>query len=365
LAKNIVKLSLRDLEALFNGAIEALAKTGVFTAKITEIVDATDLETTAQYEGCDQVTRKRQMTDKRGQVHEIEVTVYGWKLIVLIDAHTKLPLAATVVPIQEHETLSLRALVTQAHINLAAVAGRRLRRTIPLLEQALTGLVRDHHRRRLVAIQLALLEVVNEQSEALRGEIRRCLTELGTDDAPPLGRHEAGAGGPEADPRPPDMPMTCTRAIALLDTIAGVDQRGVERWVAETGIDMARVGTASRLAVWAGVAPGHAASAGQPQSGRTRPGIQPLRTVLTQLAHAAARPKETYLSALSDAWGPAGGRNGPSSPSRTRGWSVPFTCALARNPLRISGSVTSMPSGGVTSSIGSRGGLNTGDIAFM
>jgi transposase len=62
---------------------------------------------------------------------------------------------------------------------------------------------------------------------------------------------------------------------------------------------MARVGTASRLAVWAAVAPGHAASAGQPQSGRTRPGNQPLRTVHTQLAHAAARPQETYLSALS------------------------------------------------------------------
>jgi hypothetical protein len=122
LAENIVKLSLRDLEAMFNGVIEALAKTGVFTAKITGIVDATDLETTAQYEGCGQVTRKRQITDKRGKVHEIEVSVYGWKLIVLIDAHTKIPLAATVVPIQEHETLSLRALVTQARTNLAGHA---------------------------------------------------------------------------------------------------------------------------------------------------------------------------------------------------------------------------------------------------
>jgi hypothetical protein len=122
LAENIVKLSLRDLEAMFNGVIEALAKTGVFTAKITGIVDATDLETTAQYEGCGQVTRKRRITDKRGKVHELEVTADGWKLMVLIDAHTKLPLAATVVPIQDHETRSLRALVTQARTNLAGHA---------------------------------------------------------------------------------------------------------------------------------------------------------------------------------------------------------------------------------------------------
>jgi hypothetical protein len=122
LADNIVKLNVRDLEALFNGAIRALAQAGVFAAKVTGIVDATDLETTAQYEGCGQVTRKRKITNKRGKVHEIEVTVYGWKLIVLIDAWTKIPLAAAVVPIQEHETLSLRALVTQARTNLAGHA---------------------------------------------------------------------------------------------------------------------------------------------------------------------------------------------------------------------------------------------------
>jgi hypothetical protein len=122
LAENIVHLNVRDLEALFNGVIRALAKAGVFAAKVTGIVDATDLETTAQYEGRGQVTRKRKVTDKRGQVREIEVTVYGFKLIVLIEARTKIPLAATVVPIQEHEVLSTRALVTQARTNLAGHA---------------------------------------------------------------------------------------------------------------------------------------------------------------------------------------------------------------------------------------------------
>ncbi|HKF22672.1 MAG TPA: transposase, partial [Candidatus Angelobacter sp.] len=77
------------------------------------------LETTARYEGCGQVTRKRKITDKRGKVHEIEVTVYGWKLLVLIEARTKLPLAAKVVKIQDHEALFTRALVTQARTNLA------------------------------------------------------------------------------------------------------------------------------------------------------------------------------------------------------------------------------------------------------
>jgi Transposase DDE domain len=122
LAKHLVQLNLRDLEAWFNGTMRALAQAGVFGAKVTGIVDATDLETTAAYEGCGQVTRKRKITDKHGNVREIEVTVYGWKPIIMIDARTKLPLAVTVVPIHEHEVLSMRALVTQARTNLAGFA---------------------------------------------------------------------------------------------------------------------------------------------------------------------------------------------------------------------------------------------------
>jgi len=38
-------------------------------------------------------------------VREIEVTVYGWKPIVLIDAIPNIPLAVQVVPIHEPEVL--------------------------------------------------------------------------------------------------------------------------------------------------------------------------------------------------------------------------------------------------------------------
>jgi DDE family transposase len=124
LANNLVQRNLRDLAAWFNGTIRALAKAGIFRAKVTGLVDATDLETTAAYEGCGQVTRTRKMTDKHGHVREIEVTVYGWKPIVLIDAITKIPLAVKVVPIHEHEGLSMRALVTQARVNLAGTSRR-------------------------------------------------------------------------------------------------------------------------------------------------------------------------------------------------------------------------------------------------
>jgi Transposase DDE domain len=122
LANNMVKCNLRELETLFNGAIRAVAKAGVFGKRVTGIVDGTDLETTERYAGCGQATRKRRIEDKWGKVHEIEVTVYGWKVLLLIEAVTKIPLAVKVGPIQEHEVLWARALVTQARMNLAGYA---------------------------------------------------------------------------------------------------------------------------------------------------------------------------------------------------------------------------------------------------
>jgi hypothetical protein len=74
LAKNIVKWQLPDLEVVFNGAMRALAKAGVFGAKVTGIADGTDLETTERYTGCGQVTRQVRIEDKQGRVHAIEVT---------------------------------------------------------------------------------------------------------------------------------------------------------------------------------------------------------------------------------------------------------------------------------------------------
>jgi hypothetical protein len=116
-----------------NGAIRTLAKAGVFGAKVTGIAAGTDLETTAHYTGGGRVTRQVRLEDKRGQVHEMAVTAYGWKVRRWIDAVTKMPLAVKVGPIDEHETHWTRALVTQARAHLAG--GARLHKIV--LDQGL------------------------------------------------------------------------------------------------------------------------------------------------------------------------------------------------------------------------------------
>jgi transposase len=82
-----------------------------------------------------------------------------------------------------------------------------------------------------------------------------------------------------------------------LDTIPGVNRATAEVILAEIGTDMSRFPSAHHLASWAGVAPGNNESAGKRQSGKTRKGNKVLRATLNQAAHAAARTKNTYLSA--------------------------------------------------------------------
>jgi transposase len=104
--------------------------------------------------------------------------------------------------------------------------------------------------------------------------------------------------------------MPVSPAVTVLDPMSGVDQRGAELLVAEWGVEMAPFGTAAQLAAWTGVAPGNDESAGKQRSGKTRKGDRTLRTGLTQMAHTAARTKETCLSALYQRLAARRGRNG-------------------------------------------------------
>ena len=65
----------------------------------------------------------------------------------------------------------------------------------------------------------------------------------------------------------------------------------------EMGTDMSRFGDADHLSSWAGVSSGNHVSANKRYSGRTAKGNRPLRNALNQAAHAAAKVKNTYLSA--------------------------------------------------------------------
>ncbi len=176
---------------------------------------------------------------------------------------------------------------------MAELAKGRLRKKIPALQKALTGVVSDHHRF-LLAQQLAHIDFLDEQIAELGAEIGRrmeAMSQEETDEtpAPPPG----GASGDEEG-----GPLRWEEAIELLCTIPGIERRSAEVILAEIGLDMSQFPDADHLASWAGLSPGNHQSGGKRYSGRTRQGNRTLRSTLSQVAWAASRKKGSYLSAL-------------------------------------------------------------------
>ena len=148
---------------------------------------------------------------------------------------------------------------------LAALADRRIKASPKVLYDALHGRLTDHHR-----FMLRLHLEHYEQLEVLQGQFTQRIEEK-------LAPFAA--------------------EVELLKTIPGIAERTAEVLLAEIGPDLTPFPTANHLASWAGMCPGNNESAGKRRSGRMRKGNLWLRSALVQMAWAASRTKNTYLSA--------------------------------------------------------------------
>jgi transposase len=212
---------------------------------------------------------QRQLRDlTRYRIHLIEerARLTNRVQVVLEDANIKLASVVTDV-----RGVSARAIL-QALMNgetdsqaLAELARGRLRSKRDLLAQAVVGRLTAHHAF-LLSEQLAHLDDLEEAITRVSAEIDRRL---------------------DAE----------REAVALLDTIPGVSQRTAEVLLAEIGSDLSRFQSAGHLASWAGMCPGNAQSGGKRLSGKTRKGNAWLRRTLVEVAHVAAKTRDTYLAA--------------------------------------------------------------------
>jgi hypothetical protein len=119
LADNISKLTATQLETCFNQMVQCVVGRGLLEGERIAALDGSQLPTPETYEGCGKVKQTRAVKVK-GQKQRAteEYYVYGWKVLVLIDVHTRLPLAMKVVKIEEYEGRWLVPLLSQAQANL-------------------------------------------------------------------------------------------------------------------------------------------------------------------------------------------------------------------------------------------------------
>jgi transposase len=162
----------------------------------------------------------------------------------------------------------LEALVWGTHDPqvLADLARGRLRAKLPALREALDGHFRTEHHGLMIAQVLAHIDFLDESVATLSARIEQVISPF-------------------------------SQQVQLLTTIPGVQQRTAEAIVAEIGVDMSVFPTPGQLASWAGMCPGNNESAGKRKTGKSRKGDPWLRKALTEAAKAAARSKNTYLSA--------------------------------------------------------------------
>ncbi|HNP42361.1 MAG TPA: IS110 family transposase [Nitrospira sp.] len=185
---------------------------------------------------------------------------------VLEDANIKLASVATDIMGVSGRAILTALLEGQTDpTTLAELAKGRLREKRPLLEQALAGRLKPHHRFMLIQ-HLSHIDYLDEAIAKLDKEI-------------------------EEQMRPFEA------ILERWDELPGINRRIAEIIVAEAGPNLKAFEDAAHLASWAGMCPGQNESGGKRKSGKTRKGSKWLRRALIEAAHGAARTKDSYFRA--------------------------------------------------------------------
>src|SRR5262249_45614202 len=110
-------------------------------------------------------------------------------------------------------------------------------------------------------------------------------------------------------------------AVALLDTLAGMSQHAADGLRAEIGTVRGRCPSATQLASWAGMCPGHHESAGKQLHGTTRTSSPWWRQLVLEAALMPPRAPTSSAAPSPGASPHDAAPRKPSLPSRTGSWS--------------------------------------------
>lgn len=111
----------KALEKLFNQTITILAKHKFFPKKIHALLDASEIESTEKCLGCGKVSKEKapELRLRQGRIKKVVETIFGFKIWVVWDPNSRLPLAIRFTTIEVPDIQLAQEVIQQAINNLA------------------------------------------------------------------------------------------------------------------------------------------------------------------------------------------------------------------------------------------------------
>jgi len=116
----IVSITSSALEVFFNGVISILAANSFFSSRIHASLDASEIQSSEKCEGCGKVSKEKapELRLRKGRIRKVMETVFGFKIWVVWDPNSKIPLAVRFTTIEVGDVIMAQAVVAQAIKNL-------------------------------------------------------------------------------------------------------------------------------------------------------------------------------------------------------------------------------------------------------
>jgi hypothetical protein len=116
----MASIAAPTLEKMFNRGISILASHKFFPKKINALLDASEIESTEKCKGCGKVTKEKppELKLRKKRIRKILETVFGFKIWVVWDPNSRLPLAMRFSTIEVHDINLAQEVVQQAIDNL-------------------------------------------------------------------------------------------------------------------------------------------------------------------------------------------------------------------------------------------------------
>lgn len=116
----IQAIAASALERFFNSVISILAKNSFFPKKIHALLDASEIQSTEKCKGCGKVTKEKApaLKNRKSRIRKVMETVFGFKIWVIWDPNSKIPIAIRFTTIEVHDIQMAKEVTQQAIQNL-------------------------------------------------------------------------------------------------------------------------------------------------------------------------------------------------------------------------------------------------------